>query len=92
MSTRTMAMARDECKYCQAPILWATQSTGGRLPLNLDPERITGVSKGPFFILNEFEMICTKADVGVIEQAIQEQRALYSNHLVSCSARQERAA
>lgn len=79
--------AESECRDCREPILWAAQSTGGKLPLNLEPEEITGTSVGPFFILNEFDMVCTRADVGTIEQAIAEGRRLYTNHLVRCVKR-----
>src|ERR1041384_1597036 len=52
--------AESQCRDCQADILWATQSTGGRVPLNLEPEEITATSRGPVFLLDELEMIFNK--------------------------------
>ncbi len=57
------------------------------MPLNLEPEKVTGTSLGPFYLLNDFEMICSRADVDVMEQAIQNGRSLFTNHLVTCEKR-----
>lgn len=84
--------AESECKDCYARILWAEQSTRGRIPLNIKPEKITGTSQGPFYILNDFEMIATRAEVSVIEQAIEQGRSLFTNHLVTCEKRKRSAA
>ena len=86
--------AESECDKCYARILWATNAATGRpMPLNLRAERITGTSVGPFYLLDDFEMICSRADASTIEQAINQNRALYSNHLVTCEKRnQNRAA
>ena len=85
MSKRQRAESR--CRACQADILWCAQSTGGRLPLNLEAEKITAASVGPFYLLNEFEMICSRVGADVIEQVIANGRSLFTNHLVTCEKR-----
>ena len=63
-------MAESECRQCYARILWATNSATGRpLPLNLRPEKVTGTSTGPFYLLDEIEVIASRASTDVIEQA-----------------------
>jgi hypothetical protein len=84
--------AERTCPNCGEPILWATQSKGGRLPLNLAPQLVTGLNSGPFYLLNDFEMICTRADVGVIELAIENGDELFTNHVVTCEKRERSAA
>lgn len=85
--------AESQCRKCHARILWATNSaTGGSIPLNLPPEKITGASQGPFFILDELEMRCTRASTEVIEMAIDKGRKLWTNHLVTCEQRERSAA
>ena len=86
-------VAESQCRSCYADILWATQSTtGGQIPLNLSPEKITGASQGPFFMLDELEMRCTRASTEVIEWAIEKGRKLWTNHLVTCEKRERSAA
>lgn len=81
-------MAESKCpRGCGARILWATQATGGQLPLNIKPEIITAASRGPFYMLNELEMRCTRASTEVIELAIEKKRELWTNHLVTCEKR-----
>lgn len=80
--------AESQCRDCHEPILWATSSTGGSIPLNIRPERITGLSNGPFYILNELTMVCSRAQTDVIEVAIERERKLFTNHLVTCEKRQ----
>jgi hypothetical protein len=80
--------AESTCPNCKEPILWATQSKGGRLPLNLAPQLVTGLNSGPFYLLNEFDMICTRADMEVIEQAIEHGGKLFTSHVVTCEKRE----
>jgi hypothetical protein len=84
--------AESKCSKCYAPILWASQSTGGQIPLNISAEQITGASQGPFFMLDELEMRCTRASLEVIETAIEKGRKLWTNHLVTCQKRERSAA
>jgi hypothetical protein len=80
--------AESQCNKCYARILWATnRSSGGRMPLNLKPEKITAVSVGPFYLLDDFEVICSRATADVVEKAIQNERALFTNHMVTCEKR-----
>ncbi len=76
--------AESECRDCHARILWAAQSTGGQIPLNITAEKITSASQGPFFMLDELEMRCTRASMEVIETAIEKGRKLWTNHVVTC--------
>jgi hypothetical protein len=80
--------AESTCSSCYAPILWASQSTGGQIPLNIRAEQINGASQGPFFMLDELEMRCTRASMEVIEKG----RKLWTNHLVTCQKRERSAA
>jgi len=79
--------SESECRDCYASILWASQSIGGRIPLNIQPEKITAASVGPFYMLNELDMISTRASTDVIERAIQNGRSLFTNHVVTCEKR-----
>jgi hypothetical protein len=77
-------LAEDECDRCGAPILWATNSTSGRpLPLDREPS-----SRGQF-TLERQRMVCARLDLPMIEQAIREERLLYSNHMGTCEKRKE---
>jgi len=79
--------AESECQDCHERILWASVSTGGRIPLDLIPTKIMAATVRPVYLLNDLEMICTKADASVIEQAIEKGGKLYTNHLATCEKR-----
>lgn len=81
--------AESQCKDCYEPILWATNSArGGRIPLDMRPVQITGLTGGPFYILDQLTMICSRAQTADIELAIERDWKLFTNHLVTCEQRQ----
>lgn len=86
--------AESACQLCQEPILFAQNSANGSgiVPLDLRPEKITGRSQGPFYILNDLTMVCTRMDTAMIELAIEKERRVFTNHLVTCEKRERNAA
>lgn len=75
--------AEGQCDKCLAPILWARNSATGRpLPLDAKPHA------GGNFTLDELTMYCTKLELPMIERAVERGRTLFSNHMVTCEARQ----
>lgn len=80
--------AEGQCDKCYARILWATNSassSGARVPLNLPPQKAGSIR--PLYTLDEINVICRKLELPEIEKAIEKERRLYTNHLVTCTKR-----
>jgi hypothetical protein len=74
-------MPRSFCKYCRAPILWATNhEKNSRVPLEPRPDNNLGK-----LLLDLGQMTVVELDAAMIQRAIENEFPLYVNHLTVCT-------
>jgi hypothetical protein len=73
-------MSQPLCKYCQQPIIWATDhERRSKVPLEPRPDNNLGK-----YLLDLGQMTAIQLDAEMIQRAIENRDPLYINHLLVC--------